>query len=579
MTDSTTSPNELQYIYMVIRQLGCIFDLESSQHAKDFSLNPTIFPITFLLALLDEKLAQLDGFAQQLVLSLFKRLKKSYSQNQNDQPMQQDDWNRNQFSYKELDEYFHLSLSNLYNYLIELDWHDPNVQNLSRSEQEYVKSRLPNIDKFIAFRELLTKIQIKTNQKPKTESPFHVHKISAKQNLSIKRIKSNLSSPSRLNSPSGRRRVRFQTSPKEGEKVEPPRGLSDEQSVLAIDLLIYAINIFIQHLCNRLVDITDTELDTKDHIELIKNSKYKIRVQQLESISKRIKISIDHHLVVLDHLSMIAKKYLVDDVIGVICANDKSRLLQDLKVPRMRVFINRIKIDVERKLIDRLSSRILQLLFEMILKEINLPPIDVNVQSQDKSRKEIVKSQQNYLNFLTSWLIIDNFVFGQSISSKRSSDGLKRWSNNNANLNKNSTLASAGRFRSSSRILAQMDNLSEFAHDVITSTVVRLNDASQVKYFLEFIYLSVDASFEIISAQLLNQFKLLKRNDNSESTADNNIGKNIDSIVAKIRCLKFVHVFSSLDKLIREVADANRLELSDIAMESKLTAFNNNSKD
>lgn len=583
----SSAGSELQYIYAILRKLRAIGAAESNQGTKinSIGLEETLFSRKFLFCIIEERLTALDTFAGELVSKLFKRLNKRTKQTSEDAEIASVKSDTLKSKCYELDEFFHYCLYYLHDFFIELDWHETSIEDLSTTDASYVSSCLPYVNNFLAFQKTITSFveRLKTLNKEATiKSTSNVSKIVGSSG--IKSLKSSLS-VIRSASPRRRRRVRFKSSssPDKSESSEVPdqsanKELQESQLVFALDLLIYALNLFIQQLGNNLAEWSSNTNDLKDFIISIKESKQKIRTAQLNSVSRQIKIFNDVYLTVLENLYDLRKTYMIEYTLGVVCANNPDRSNRYQRRPRIGIFVQKVEFDVEQKILMRLAYQCLQVLIDLINNEVNLPPVELETSSKTKSKEEIVKSRENYLNFISSWLNVDDVVFG-FISPK------KRLPASNTNskdvpketvLSKESTLAS-GRFKSSSRILAQMDNLDELTRDFLDQILDRIRSDQQLKYFLELIHLGIDESFDIMSKQVYSQLVSSRQQRVSLVEAELNdmevLSKSVDLITAKIRCLKLIHITSSIDKQIKETAVKRKVDLSDRSLESKLNSF------
>lgn len=572
--------SELRYIYAILRRLKAIRKAEFNQGSK---INPTgleasLFSREFLLNILEERLSALDGFAEELISGLFKKLNKKVTKLNEGSEITPIRSNTLKSKCHELDEFFHYSLYYLHDFIIELDWHE------SDAEWQEGSSELIYVNNFIDFRKALNnfvqKLKTVNDKNLTTKSTLNV---STETSSEIKPLKSNLSSI-RSASPGRKRRVRFRDeSPDESNESEYRETMSNDkerrdiQSLLALDLIIYAMNLFIQQLSGHLDEFVSKSTDLRDLLKPIKESKKKIHTAQLNSISRKIKNSNDVYLTVLDFLFDLRKTYMIDYLFGIVCANDS---LSIHKSPRIGIFIQKVEFDVERKLIERLAHRCLQILVDLIISEISLPPVELKAETTTKSREEVVKSRENYLNFISSWMNIDDVVFGSARSKKRTKDSnLKEPEPPKKNSANESTLANGGKFKSSSRILAQMENLNELARDLFDQVLNRMQSVQQIKYFLELIHLGFEDSFDTISNQIYSQLSSLRQKNPEKNLSNSNlkdlsaVSNSIDLITAKVRCLKLIHIMSSIDKLIKEVAIKRKVELSERSLDSKLNKF------
>lgn len=208
----------LIYIYKILRLLK--------------GKNVRLFSKRYLLKLIDERLIKLETFADVLVAKLFKRLAKKSGNKLTT-------LRSGEFTTKcaELDEYFHLSLYYLHDFVIELDWHEPVIEDLHEEDLAYIRARLKQIDIFLQSREVLSS-NMAVKKSLDGMAPKSVKSPSRK-------VKSNLSMrSSRVDSPTRKRRIRFQDSSPKNEPIRQ-QDIQDSHSILALDLLIYSLNIFV----------------------------------------------------------------------------------------------------------------------------------------------------------------------------------------------------------------------------------------------------------------------------------------------------------------------------------------------
>lgn len=502
--------SDLQYIYVTLRKLN-------------YPGRRQLFPRRFLCKLLDERLADLFDLAQELVSELFKNLGNSRDGGAT-KPQIGTIKTKHPAGSPELEEYFHYCLYYIHDFLIELGWHESNLEDLSGEDSEYVRLRLKSFSAFLKFQSAL-----------KSQNTFG--------RRGVKSIKS---------SPSGRvskRRVRF---------VDSPQPIKDEAdlSTFALDLLLFALNMFVQHLCNHLAESETSAADLRSSMNLIRESRTKIRANQVNTISKQIRSANNVFLVVLDQLSAIQRTYLTDHVVRIICARDSERFFRCHKYQQISVYIERLEMDAGGKIVARLADNCLQVLLDLLVSEINFPPVELLAETRTRSREEVVKSRENYFNFLTSWLNLDT-------TQKRTSTELLR-----SKISRESNLANDGvHFKSSSRILAQMDNISELIREFLDEIVQRMNNGQQLKYFLELIHLGFDKSFELITSQLIPQLTDIQKK-NSKS-----IAQSVDSIAIKVRCLKLIHLLTSVDSLIIDSAARANIRVEERLLSTKLIEF------
>lgn len=580
---------ELQYIYVILRKLKNIrrTELKLSPRSNALDFENSLFPRRFLLKLIDERLSFLNDLAKQLAAELFRQIIKDVKQNEQSNLPTLAETKRS-----ELDEYFHQSFYHLHDFMIELDWYESDVDDLSKSDAKYIQSKLIHVNKFLSFRKSLATNDASTKAKVSAKSDGNkspvVSPVSNRRQFKSPpiqaSIKSSLSSKKgKLDSP--RRRVRFSDSTKtvnqDDDSLSSVQIKSDgyEQSILALDLLIYALNVFVKLLYSQLTNWADSSESTvAEALELLKESKRKLRTNQLLSISKKIKYFIDIYLTVLSYLHDVKNVYLRDYVLRIICTGDTERSLMLYKSPRVESFSKIIGLEVESKIILSLANQCLQLLLDLITSEINLPPVELESDSRTKTRKEVGKSRENYLNFIASWLNFGGNAFESTNKTRKQQQQPNTQEANSAGQSRNTTKTSTldsggGPFKSSSRILAQMENLNELMRNIFTQVSDRIRSQQQLRYFLELIYCGVNKSFDLMEPQLSNQLNA-RRNDGKKlkstlSSEDlESISKSAELITVRVRCLKLIQILSSLDNQIKDL-----LNLEEDLLENKLAQF------
>lgn len=609
----SSKSDELQYIYSTLRKLRYIQRAESNQTKQAGQLDTSLFPQKFLLKLLEERLADLDELANEACTNLFKqiggkpRLCNVHSEQLSTNTSANLSAGKN-VRYPELDEYFHYSLYYLHDFLIGFDWHEPDIEILSnKSSADYVFTKLKYLKNFLSFQKILNNLirkskRVDSKSANLTSSGWFVKTVKTVPSVPLsnepqsRALKSSLSitgadSP-RVDSPNARRRVRFKdqlTDEDDNRRLQEinEKDLQDNHSIFAFNLLIYALNLFIQQLSNKLVDWS-ASIDLGDSLKSLLESKQKLRVNQLQAVARKIKVANDVYLTVLDYLTEIKNIYLIKNVVGTLIARDSERLFNLYKSPRVIIYIHKIGYDVESKILFRLADQCLQMFLDLIVSEINLPPIELESETKTRSKDEIVKSQENLFNFITSWLNVDDILFDFSRPKNRYQKDTENGSNNVAKHHnqptllgsKVSTLNLGSQFKSSSRILAQMDNLSELMSESLAVILNRLRYQHHLKYFLELVYAGLDKSFDMISTKLSSQLAETRSKERLDNTAPMQqvnelelIESSIDLIAAKIRCLKFIHIMSSADKIIADASIRAKIGLSNRSLEAKLDDF------
>jgi hypothetical protein len=613
---SISSSDELLYIYITLRKLRCIHVKTTDGDKKAIPLETSLFRRRFLLKQLDERLEDLDAMAAEICSDLFTQVggrpKKASHNNQ-----QAIDVHNSVAKYPEFDEYFHFCVHQLHDFMIGLHWHEVDIEKLSKHDRDYVSKHLTFVDYFLSFQQAFVNL-IKQADKVKPPSSVGNKKGSPGRKATAGSPKTDQSgpdgkksnlreSPGRSSSPQARRRVRFKDLPDEqGANSNDNQELyiqrddfADNHSVFALDLLIYSINIYIQRLADTLIAWSaGVQNELNQLIDLISDSKVKVRTQQMQVIAKKIKIYNDVHLTVLDHLDEIKRHYLIRHIQGTLLSRDSPKLLWTYKTPRISLYAQRIGLDVEIKILVRLVKQCLQIFFNLIVCEINFDPIQLS-EPKAAIKQEKVRSQENVNNFIANWLKIDDVVFGQfRVRKPPSSSGPEtdrlhadilvkqiRWPQLVA---KTSTLSLSDRYTSSSHILSHMDNLVEFMREFLQMISGRLANQQHLRYFLEAISIGLVKFFDVVAPKLEQQLKEIKsktrpnraptgqtaqRKDNQRALP--NVPMSADFLVAKIRCLKFVHVINLADKIVANEAARMKIELSgcDLDLDLKLSNF------
>jgi len=561
---------DLYYMYAVISKLEPIRQAEclGNPKAGNTSISVRLFPRSFLLKLLERRLITLDEVGTNLALALLNRL--SSEQKEGERLFREELVNNPTSSYPELDEYFHYGLYYLYDFLSELDWYETSFDEISKLELAYVDSRLQYMSEFLQFQKTLTEVGARNFGRPQSvkssaQSPRE------SSTLPSTRIKSSLSS-NRAESPRTRRHVRFIDSPgRQTREQSPavPRSPSIVHSSLALDLLIFSLHLFARQLSKHLVSWINSKSGFNESLDLIRNAKHRIRTAKLYTISGNMKNLTDLHLSVLDHLIAMRESYLTKRVLGIICIHDTERALRLNRTPRTVTYMLGMLPQVEQTIVLSLANQCLQLLADLVTSEINLPPAELAADTKSRSREEATKSRENFFNFLTSWLDVDKIVFGTRKANKVLATK-KDFGQKTESVAKVSTLATGGKFISSSRILAQMDNLGEMMRDLIGGIADRLRrNKFLLEYCLKLIFCGLEQFSSVLEEQLSLQLKTSIRLDAQGASTTTGL----DLIAAKIRYLKFIHIFSSIDSLLEEMATRTNIDLGERRLQEKLNQY------
>lgn len=588
-------PDDLLCIYSTLRKLGYIRQLESGQ--SEGTIQFATFPNIFLLKLLDERLGYLTEFAREICDDLFKQISgvkkvdKRYLDELDRESKQFNHIRQDFIRYPEFDEYFHRCVQHLHDFIIDLRWHEANIDPVTQSDSDYVARTLNSISLFLQFRKSLVGRAHSSGSAEKTS----IKSVGQKQILIAKTPKSNLASSNKspdekIASPNLRRRVRFENSTSTTEdgstagvnqRKIAERDFNEAHSVLALDLLIHATDIFVRQLKAHFdgwSSSVESKLDSM--LNHIFESNQRIRVKQLQLVVKRVKIYIDVHLTVLDYLNEIKTTYLIDKIFEVLCAKDSGRVLELYKKPKITLYVQRC-LDIERVVLTGLMERCLQIYFGLLVCEINFPPVELDRSLPQRSREEAIKSHENVSHFISGWLEVDDILFGYARPRQTKDKCARAEVEKIANqihrpkiVAKSSTLSLEGVYTSSSRILAQMDNLSEFLKAVISISSDRLRHRQETRYYFEFMALGLVEFFKIGADKLKYQLLSCKTAEESNLLTEKALrldsGKEptkleaaIDYITVKVRCLKFIHIMTSTEKLIR--AEAGRAQVGILA--------------
>lgn len=364
-----------------------------------------LFPRSFLLKLLDLKLQRMEQCAVRLVgqllnkTNLVKKVSGSKGSSDDRLTIKSHPFSRltpMEISCPHFDQFFHQAVDDLYYGMINLNWpRAEQLDNMSLQERDYVKNKLPNFASFLNFRPKLRpagpvtppadiknsnsqspnnsfnkrqrrrRVRWQDKQRGKTllsppDSPARSRAASPKPNPTIDNIpKDNKDNSSHLI-------VDTDHAEEEDDYDEEERdydndgmrrdighdsmGLSRKSLKLALELLLYSINLFINHLCSQVYDFVKTKNgNVKAQIEKVKHQR-NIPAKQLELIALQIKLSYELYLIVLDHSRQIRTNYLEEQVIGILCPSELDKELL------VRYFIKQMRIDIEQVILDRLAD-------------------------------------------------------------------------------------------------------------------------------------------------------------------------------------------------------------------------------
>jgi len=592
---------ELQCIYVTLRRLRFIKnpDLQRDDPENEMvRLNPLspvrIFPRKFLYKLLEERLVSLNKKSISISNDLFKiigtkikrvdeQLLKQVVEEDREVKRRVDDMGpyvpeiQKSIKYPELDVYFHHCLYHLHDYIIELDWHETNLYNVGQSDLEYVSEKLPFMKDFMKFqRELDTRTLQQPNRvnlnKGLLKNVVRQSPRSPIEEPAKSEGRTSILSPSRrLSSPGGhKKRVRFSNLPPSnislplGQTIDERlvagryaaefgeadaedrlhevilRDIRETQSVYALDLLIYSLDLFAQRLRDKLLDWTaqyQTNVDSS--LDILLKSNQKIRTSLLRSIVKKLKIYNDVYLTILDHLGELRETYIKKHIATVLMSCDSPQIQTEFKRPRLNVYLTLVA-EIESKLLTELSRQCLKILMDLIVAELNLDPFEPNS-----------RSEENLLNFVGTWLNIDHVIFG--ITGEPKVPNEKADEKKQPLKTPRSNLSLEDNFKSSSRIMNQVENLQELMRVLTKSIVARLRNPQQIKYFFDLLLCGLDQAFDRLAVKMPPGDDLL--------------------IAARIRCLKFIYIMGSLVGLLNEEASRNKIELDDQKLESKMARY------
>lgn len=575
------SESELYYIYTVLGRLRSLLPTTIDR----LSVNQSIFPNRFVYKLIDDRLKELKILAENLATALFRRLNSEPSQRTNERLV---DASARQHVAKpsatgsgeggscpELDEYFHCALCNIHDFLINLDWHEPILDDrLKKSDEKYINSKIPHMKEFIEFRKKLLVDKNTIKIAPLKVPDNSMAKSSAMSTLdnNLRVLRSNLATKRSPESPGAKRRVRFNVSkgPAKDLPQDNPRlrkCIRDSHSILALDLTLFALHMFAAELKRQLsIWSTESTASMKESMGLIRLSRRKLRVNRLIAMAKDREVSNAVHANILNNLTEMESVYLIDHVLGTVYAHDEERLLKLYKQPHVRTFVNEFTRNDEKEILNLVATQILDILFELAICEINMPPIELigNRRTKPKEVGADKTGPENYLNFVASWLNLDKILFG----SKVKTETMIKQTAGATTLVKAKSADAGFDFKSSSRLLNQMDNLHELMRHILTDLVSQINCKRHLEYCLHLLHRGMGKCLESIANQLETQLnstkKVLLAQQKQALREASSIEQlnlpNMDRIAIKIRYLKLIHISSSMDNLIKEFS-----QIADIA--------------
>ena len=451
--------DELLYIYTTLRKLKWIRRAEPKKEGgAESNINLELFPKRFFLKLVNQRIAELDKFANETCDNTLHKICDSFEKRSEEASSpRESNFNRLRYKqdtkYQELDEYFHISLYYLYDFISDLDWHEADVEILDKVDSEYVAQKLYYFDQFLNFRRTLIGSAV-----------------SRKSDKSVKMSK---------------RRVRFQDAEPNDEYDRQRDDITEQdirnnQSILAFDLLLYAISLFSQKLSVKLFAwSTPIVSNLTSSIGLLKEFKQESRTNRLQSIAQDTETFINVHLVVLNFSHELKTNYILKHLSGTLLIGSAEHLLET-KRRRASIGLQKINENIETIILFNLAKNSMQIFLDLIIDETNLSPTNLSSEKIKRSREEIVKSEETTINLVTNWL----------------------------------------------KLIGD-----------------RLNHANQLQFFFDTLANGFNKSAEIVSAELKNT---------KDSTHE------VDSIVSKIRYIKFNYMMTSLNETISKYTSRGR---------------------
>lgn len=478
----------------------------------------SLFPRALILRLLDDRLAEVETHTSALIHDLFRAHSVeppvAISTNSPQSKTRSEITESN--GRLIIDKCFCIILVRLHDFFVELDW--PETADVICDLSTCSKSDLDNLKRLCAFFEFRANLN--------------------KSISALKSPKATISSP--------KRRVRFNIDANKVNDLEEATRLREDEerrmshSIFALELTLYALGIVASQLTAQVATV-QAALKPADLLERLKMSTQKIRASQVNNIARKVSDSNDAYLVPLDILHLLKSQYLNDYLLNVLYGVETKQMLDKFKRPRVAAFASDVGDTFEGAIIHSLATYNLRLAMDLIVVELNTSPITTAAQQK-------VKSRENYLSFMTSLL---NFIPIQIAQTSR--------------VLPESTLAQAN--TKSSQILTQIDSLNTVISSLITNMVKKLKSTQQVGYLLQMLAAGFDSCFDSLLPQMKLQIEMIKvqRGD------PEGISKQLS---LKVRCLKFVFIFASVDKLLIELSRTYSFKLDFVTTE-KVDAFTN----
>lgn len=531
--------DELVDIYTLLRLVDSSADPEDNRSGKPIRLE-SIFPRQFINKVLNEHILHVKDLSNEICNQIFNL------------PGRDERIDKQPGHLARVDEYFHFCLHQLYDYVTNLDWYDNGLYTIKDLDDP----RYKDFKEFLNFRDRLDDITTLVRGRQQK----HQSSVSPSES---KFNKSNLRSSGSASSPRDRRRVRFSKAvlvlADDKEPALTQRYRKEVQMLFALDLQIYGINLFFQQLCSNLWSAVETNA-IPDNLRKITDSKSRIETTHLRSVTKDIRAINRIFLMSLDCLNILKEVYLLGHLSEMV-SFEYPRILR-YQLDRIKSYSRWVGEEMEGKIILKLVKHFLQVIFTLITFEINLPPLDLNAKTSTKSRADLGRSRENQSNFILSWLGVDDRAYNMAQTNRK------------VTTSKASTLADGLEYRSLSQITDQMENLHRMLADLAGNLIKQMFSDRQRKYLLNLTQFGFSKYYAevslILSTQLAKSRELMRGQSEDEMTGS------IDSIAAKIRCLKFIYIMANLEKLIQDLSHLYKIELFDTDLQERISAFIDN---
>lgn len=543
MRKRPNTTDELVDIYTLLRLVDSSADQGDDTNSPGQSGKlESVFPKQFINKVLNEHILDVKELSNEICNQIFSL------------PRRDDRIDKQPEHLARVEEYFHFCLHQLYDFYTNIDWYDNEVFVIKDlNDQKYGEFR-----EFLIFRHRLD--EITTLMRGPHQRSEIKRESSLSSPLESKVQKSNLRSLGSANSPRDRRRVRFSKAERPMATTKQPiwtqRDHKEVQILFALDLQIYGINLFFHQLCANLWTIINADV-IRDNLRQVIDSKIKIRTSQLYELAKDVRAINRLFLITLDCLNISKELYLIGHLSEIV-SFEYPRTLK-YKLGRIQSYCRWVDKEMESAIILRMAQHLMQIIFELITSEISSPPLELNAKTSLKTKPELRRSQENLSNFISGWLGLDDNV-KQSDTTRRT---------------KVSTIAEGVEYNSSSQIMDQMENLHRMVVDLVSNLITQMFQDRQRKYLLNLAYFGLSKYYADVSADLSQQLAKSRELMKSQSEEDKITG-NIDSIAAKIRCLKFVHIMTNLERLVQDLASSYKIELFDTDLHRKISSFVDN---